>query len=82
MFGSIDEGEGQAGPIGLAGEAGLELGDRADELEREPQLTDGEERALDDPGRGVVAPHGVDRQGTRADRALSHAVAAGLLTLP
>ena len=84
VFGSIDEGEGQAGPIGLAGEAGLELGDRADELEGEPQLTDGEERALDDPGRGVVAPHGVDRQGTRGStdrqggQTLSHAVAGSV----
>ena len=78
MFGSIDEGEGQAGPVGLAGQTGLELGDGADEFERESQLADGEERALDDPGRGVVAPHGIDRQGEAAGGALSHACAATL----
>ena len=82
MFGSIDEGEGQAGPIGLAGEAGLELGDRADELEGEPQLTDGEERAFDDPGRGAVAPHGVDRQGTGGGQNAQSRRRRCLLTLP
>jgi hypothetical protein len=80
VFGSIDEGDRQAGAVRFAGQPGLELGDGADELEGQAQLTDGEERALHDPGRRVVAPHGVDRQGTRAStatgqagRTLSHA---------